>query len=217
VNSDGPSFCRIARSYRVLEKLAFGEGLQKVRVAHLSALATAEEVLVLGEGNGRFLKDLLRRNAVSRVTVVDASPVMIGLIRKYLLKTDLSRAKFITGDVLTLSWSRASFDAVVTPFFLDCFDKHSLIAFLPRVAGALKPKGRWLLADFVEPEALGGVRCIFNACILRGLYTFFRATCGIEARRVVDPLPILEKCGLRILDRRDFRGGLLRSLVLEKP
>lgn len=217
MKGEGTGFCRIARSYRVLEKLAFGEGLQKVRAAHLAALETAEEVLVLGEGNGLFLKELLRRNAGCRATVVDASPVMIALARKRLADADRARATFICEDVRTSSWSGDRFDAVVTSFFLDCFDERSLSAFLPGLAAALKPKGRWLLADFVEPDALRGVRRILNTCILRGLYTFFRVTCSIEARRVADPLPILEECGLRVLHRRDFPGGLLRSLVLEKP
>ncbi len=210
-------FCRIARSYRALEKLAFGGRLQRARTANLSVLDAAEEVLVLGEGNGLFLKQLLARNARCRVTVVEASPVMIELARKRLEEKCLARATFLCRDVRASKWRGERFDAVVAPFFLDCFEERSLSAFLPGLAASLKPKGLWLLADFVEPDGPGGVRRILNACILRGLYAFFRATCSIEARRVADPLPILEGCGLRVIRRRDFPGGLLHSVVLEKP
>ena len=46
---------RIARSYRWLEYAAFGVALERARFDFLRCAAEARRVLILGEGDGRFL------------------------------------------------------------------------------------------------------------------------------------------------------------------
>ena len=57
----------IASSYRWLEYAAFGLALENARFDFLSHAAAARRVLILGEGDGRFLARLLRCNRQARV------------------------------------------------------------------------------------------------------------------------------------------------------
>ena len=54
---------RIASGYRWLEYAAFGLALEQARFDFLSRAAGARRVLILGEGDGRFLARLLDESA----------------------------------------------------------------------------------------------------------------------------------------------------------
>ena len=69
-----PSFDLLAPAYQSLEQLAFGGLLHWCRTAHLARLAACRRALVLGDGDGRFLADLLRANPTLEVDSVDISP-----------------------------------------------------------------------------------------------------------------------------------------------
>jgi SAM-dependent methyltransferase len=71
------SFDRIARTYHLFETVAFGYALQRARTAFISRIGPGERVLILGEGNGRFLAELLHRNPGVEIDCIDASAAMI--------------------------------------------------------------------------------------------------------------------------------------------
>ena len=52
-------FNQLARPYRWLERAVFGGRLQRARCAHMQTFLAAESILLLGEGDGRFLEALL--------------------------------------------------------------------------------------------------------------------------------------------------------------
>ena len=208
-------FCRLARVYRLLETFTFGETLQCARVACLSLLADAEEILVLGEGDGRFLHALLAANPSCGVTVVDRSPAMLAFARRRLVPVQQDRVDFRLEDATRMNFPRQVFDVVVTHFFLDCFREDTLSDLISKIAASLRSGGRWLLADFVEPRGEGG-DAWFQHFALRMLYAFFRSTCGIAARQVVDPREMLSSQGLRETDRNIFARGWIFSSIWEK-
>ena len=53
------SFDRLARPYRLLETLAFGNALQRARTFWIDKIPSPKRALIVGEGNGRFLCELL--------------------------------------------------------------------------------------------------------------------------------------------------------------
>ncbi len=77
MNCDG-----IARWYRVLEYVVFGRALEGRRVEYLNDVADARRVLILGDGDGRFTAEFVRRNSRATVESVDLSGRMIEMAAK---------------------------------------------------------------------------------------------------------------------------------------
>src|SRR5579862_4048205 len=67
------SFDRLAPHYRWLEIVLAGEKLQHCRTAFLSQIRDAHDVLILGEGNGRFLLECRKTLSSAQITCVDSS------------------------------------------------------------------------------------------------------------------------------------------------
>jgi ubiquinone/menaquinone biosynthesis C-methylase UbiE len=201
---------RLAASYRTLERLAFGGALMRARLRHLAALDGAERVLVIGEGDGRFVAALCRRNRRCRPTVIERSGAMIALAQAR-LEGDTARVRFVQGDVRDLDVGGERFDAVVTHFVLDLFGPGTLDALIPRLASTLTPQGVWLLADFALPER-GPGRWRAHAWLIL-LYALFRLRTDQEATRLHDPGASLTAAGLTPDRVVELQMGLLRTAV----
>ena len=205
------SFDAVAPWYRTLEILAFGNALQRARVAGLDAIGSPRRALIVGEGNGRFLAALLQRQALIRIDCVDGSERMLDLARRHVLKTapgEISRVAFFQHDVT--SWvPNDRYDLIVTHFFLDCFNTQQVGSIVAKLAQASAPNAAWLLADFRIPEAG------FGRSQARGwltvMYWFFRTVARIEARDLLDPSRFLRAEGFELVRQQLFRGGMLKS------
>jgi ubiquinone/menaquinone biosynthesis C-methylase UbiE len=211
------SFDRLAKSYQTLETLRFGGRLQACRVAGLSWLAPPREVLLLGEGNGRFLLELVRTFDEASIHVIDASPAMLTQARKRVAThapAALDRIRFQQGRVPHFDLDPNFYDLLVTNFFLDCFDRDALDRLLPFLDRSLTSEATWLYADFCLPER--PVRRLRARFWLTVMYRFFRLTTDLRARALVDPLPALRElgwvCEKSVRSDRDF----LLSCVLKR-
>jgi len=209
------SFCRFARAYNFLEKLMFKDALEKTRCACLDSISEAKRILLLGEGDGRFLAKLTSINLDCRITVLDVSPIMLALAKTRVSPAFQGEIHFCKEDATKFPFPLEAFDAVVTHFFLDCFTEETLSALLEKLSSTLRPRGKWLIADFVEPSQ-STLPSLPQFLCLRILYAFFRLTCGIEARRVISPHKILRTHGLHESRCIIFSNGLLTSLVFVK-
>ena len=67
------NFDRIAPWYRSLEWIVFGDKLQRCRIASLAEIGAPRRVLIVGEGDGRFLAEFLRVHPDAEVDCLDAS------------------------------------------------------------------------------------------------------------------------------------------------
>src|SRR5205085_12587628 len=76
------SFDAIAPWYRTLETIAFGQSLQRARDACLAEISAPRRALIVGEGNGRFLCELLRAHPALEVDCVESSKQMIELAQE---------------------------------------------------------------------------------------------------------------------------------------
>ncbi len=203
------SFDRLASIYAVLENLSFGARLQDCRTAGLSWIEPPRRTLLLGEGDGRFLLEILQRFPDTRIHVIDASPAMLSRARNRVekqLPDALDRIVFEEARMPHHPLDAAAYDLLVTHFFLDCFDREGLERLLPYLAPCLTTDAQWLLADFRLPEQ-GWYR--LRARLWLGLmYRFFALTTDLEARTLQDPRPILKSLGWRcdryLLSDRDF-------------
>jgi SAM-dependent methyltransferase len=188
-----PRFDRLAPHYRWLERLTYGDRLQRCRVALLGEVTDARRVLVLGEGDGRFLAAFLAANRVATVEVIDGSPAMVALARRRI--GDMAgRVTFRVADARDFA-PAGPFDLVVTNFFLDCLPDGQLGPLVARLAPLLAPGGRWLVGDFRVPDR-GRLRQLAARVALGGMYAAFRAVTRLPAGRLADPRPHLRAAGL---------------------
>jgi ubiquinone/menaquinone biosynthesis C-methylase UbiE len=206
------SFDFIAPVYRTLEAVAFGGDLQRARVACLGEIGTPRRALIVGEGNGRFLCELLRRHPSIEVDCVDMSQRMLELARQWIerrLPADAARVRFLRHDITSWSPPEAFYDLVVTHFFLDCFSENRIADIVNRLSRAATSSATWLLADFCMPA--GGFARVRARLWLAAMYRFFQITAGIEARELEDPSPFLRVARFALVSRHLSRSGMLKS------
>jgi ubiquinone/menaquinone biosynthesis C-methylase UbiE len=204
------SFDVLAPHYRWMEFVLAGEKLQRCRTAFLDSVAGAKNILILGEGNGRFLLECRRKSPDARITCVDASARMLSLARKRLdASVGCERIEFVCADALGWRPRDGEFDVIVTHFFLDCFRADQLEVLAGKLSRAAAPRANWLLADF--QMAATGAQRIRSRVILWMMYRFFRIVTRLPAVKLTSPDAILQQQGFRLYERRISEWGLLHS------
>jgi ubiquinone/menaquinone biosynthesis C-methylase UbiE len=205
------SFDLLAPHYRWMEWVLAGEKLQRCRTLFLGEVAQSRDVLIVGEGNGRFLLECRRQLADARITVVDASARMLASARERLQRSGLNpdHVQYIHADALSWNPATRAHDLVVTHFFLDCFPAPQLEKVVNNLAQGAAPDARWLLADFQVP-ARGLARQ--RARIIHAMmYIFFRVAARLPARRLAPPDEFLRAQKFSLRERRISDWGLLHS------
>jgi ubiquinone/menaquinone biosynthesis C-methylase UbiE len=204
----------LARWYRWIEHAVYGRSLERCRFAFLERLSHANRVLMLGEGDGRALERLLKLAPQVRVDVVESSAEMIALARAR-CSEQLSRVTFAQQDALTVVWPRNRYDAVTVLFFLDCFTPPEVRVLIRRAVDATVPGGFWLVGDFAVPDR--GWRRWHAKILIAIMYRFFGVTTGLRVRALPPIEHLLLEAGLRKLDGKALRGGMIRSEIWQKP
>ena len=204
MNCDG-----LARWYRLLEYAGFGRSLERRRTAFLARMTTARRVLVLGDGDGRFLSAFLRSNRFAEVDSVDNSAAMLALARGRVGKADAARVRFHHADVRRWQPPPVSYDLIVTHFFLDCFPDAVLQPLVTRLAAFAAPGARWVVSEFRQP--VDGLAAWHARAWLAGLYAFFRITTGLRVRRLPEHAASLEAVGFHLEREVVAHFGLLTS------
>jgi SAM-dependent methyltransferase len=182
----------IARWYRWLEYAAFGGALRKRREAFLFELGNPQKVLVLGDGDGRFLQLFTALYPNAEITAVDSSASMIALAQ--------SRAPGVTfhhSDAREFLFDE-QYDLAVAHFFFDCFASGELQTLLARIQTTT-----WLISEFRNTR--------WSWPILRSLYLFFRLTTALEVTKLPDHRPALAAQGYRIEKEQSALAGLVAS------
>lgn len=213
-SSDVARFDILAPHYDWMEAILAGRKLDRCREALIGSLPEVRDVLLVGEGHGKFLTEILRRKPEAEITCVDASAQMLEVSRRRLERMGLSheRVRFVCADVREAELS--TYDLVVTNFFLDCLTEGQLEAVTRRLADCLRPGGRWLVADFQIPST--GWKRWRAQGIHWLMYRFFRAITRLPAGEMHPPAPYLQRSGLRCEERREFDWGLLYSELWRK-
>jgi ubiquinone/menaquinone biosynthesis C-methylase UbiE len=200
------SFDLIAPYYCRLENVVFGSRLQAARTAFVSQLAPPQRVLVVGEGDGRFLAEFAKLQPEAEIDCLESSPRMIELAKK---RTRGRKINFLCAALEELELSKGSYNLVVTHFFLDCFSEKTLPEIVSRIARAAAPRADWLIAEFQEPA--GGWFRFARSGLIRFMYFFFRLSAGIEGRRLIDYGPLLQASGFTLSRVAGSPNDMIRS------
>lgn len=198
----------LARWYRWLEYAGFGRALERRRTAFLDTMTTARRVLMLGDGDGRFLAAFARVNTHAEVDCVDNSPQMLVLARRR-IGGDATRVRFHLADAAGWHPPAVGYDLIVTHFFLDCFADGELRPLIARLSVLTAPGARWVVSEFRQPT--NGLAAWHARMWVAGLYAFFRIMTGLRVRRLPDHAAALAAGGFRLDHEETARFGLLTS------
>jgi SAM-dependent methyltransferase len=196
----------IAPHYWWIERLGMGRTLERRRRWFLPKLGNARRALVLGDGDGRFLRELLRRNSIVRADYADLSRRMMELARQ---KAGDARVTYRQADARTLDLARGEYDLIATHFFFDCFERGELDALIARIANAAQPGAQWIVSEFRTQN-------IAARLLVSALYLFFAVTTGLKTRKLVDHRPIMQANGFRLASASHSRAGLVVSELWER-
>ena len=210
----------LARWYQWLEYAGFGRALERRRLAFLPQISGARKVLMLGEGDGRFLVSFLRVNPDAEVDYVDSSGKMLALARGRTCANNvlaLERVHFHRAEAG--SWLRSQspqgYDLICTHFFLDCFTVEQLESLMADIGRLAQKRVCWIVSEFHYPTGWLGHRA--GGLFIRMLYLFFRWVTGLQVDCLPDHGSVLRAIGFERVERQSTLGGLLISEWWERP
>lgn len=213
----GPArFDRLARPYRWMEYFSFGPYLQRCRMFRLKEAVERRRALVYGDGDGRFLAELVKRAPDIEAAAVDSSAAMLRQAARKLQAG--SRVRLVHADALAsdpAQFPEAPFDLVVSHFFLDCFTEPEIALLLSRVHTAVCDNAIWIVSDFAIPQRAPARQ--IAALIVRGLYLAFGLLTGLTTRRLPDHGRVMQEAGWLLEDRSRLLLGLLVSERWRRP
>ena len=208
------NFDLIARPYRWLEYLTLGRTLERCRLYYLPNLLQQKRALVIGDGDGRVLSQLLRQNPHLRADAVDTSAAMLHLLRRNCEAAAPNTATRLTThhtNVLNLSPTppeEEKYDLVVTHFFLDCLTQPELEALIARLTPTLAPGALWLISDFRIPT---GPMHLPARVLVRSLYLTFRILTNLRTTHLPDHATPLTQAGLTQISHHHSLAGILTT------
>jgi SAM-dependent methyltransferase len=208
-----PNFNPIARPYRWLEYLTLGRSLESCRTHYLPELLDCRRALVLGDGDGRFLAQLLTQNPHLHADAVDTSTTMLQLLRQRCeAATPNAAARLRTHNASALTFPlEDSYDLIVTHFFLDCFTQPELESLITHIIPTLTPRALWLISDFRIPT---GAMRLPAKLLVRSLYLAFRLLTGLRTTHLPDYTTPFTQAGLTRIAQHHSIAGILTTELL---
>lgn len=196
----------IAPYYDFLQKLVFGNALQKAQSFYLKDFPDSKKVLIIGGGSGEILKSISDVLNSDRVVFVEQSENMIAKAKKR--KVDIKDLDFVCENVL--EWkSTEKFDLVILPFILDCFSTDTTIQLLQNLKDILAENGRVLFTDFVQTPNKRGL----SKLLISVMYFFFGMTAKLKTRKLPDFDLAFERAGYENIKKNYFVKQLVQSRV----
>lgn len=197
------SYDTLAPFYERLETWVFRGALQRARCEVLASWEGPgpREVLLLGEGDGRFLRAAVARWPEARFVVIDFS---VGMRRQALRRVELPAVEWIAADVREglVGRAAASADLVVSHFFLDCFSEATLRAWEPEVRRCLRPRGTWWISEFAADTR-------WQRLFLWVMYRCFRVATETEASAFPNYANLLDAEGWKREPRNAWWRGFI--------
>src|SRR3979411_949665 len=98
--------------------MVYGSVLDQARRSFVERIDRGQKILLVGEGNGRFLVEMMAQKQAGFITVVDASAMMLATLKHRIRNLDgRERVQLIHADFLEWSAPIGRFDGIITHFF----------------------------------------------------------------------------------------------------
>jgi ubiquinone/menaquinone biosynthesis C-methylase UbiE len=204
-----PDFDPVARIYRFAEYLTLGPLLQRTRTHFLPQLPPRHRALLLGDGDGRFLAQLLTHQPNLRALAIDTSATMLHLLRQR-CQPHAHRLQTLQASALSVT-PAPDIDLITTHFFLDCLTQPELNTLAHQIATHTAPGTLWLLSDFAIPPT-PRLRP-FATLYIRALYVAFRILTGLRVTHLPNPQAALASAGFDRIARHELLHGLLYTEI----
>lgn len=202
-------YTRVAGAYRWLEVLVFSSTLQKARLSYLDALlqnlieVESPSIAVVGDGDGRFLAELLKCEQDFKIDYIDCSSGMLRVAQK--------RA----GHDPRVTWHceqfekgvQKSYDAIACHFVLDGFDCEHRHRFVGVMSASLNPSGILLVSDFDSRAHRKAAALVF--C----MQCFFHIFTGVPFAEVSRPDEMFIECEMTKVGETEWWKGAIFSQI----
>lgn len=195
-------FDNIAPYYSFLSKVVFGNKLLEAQCYFLDRIPTEGNVLILGGGDGTFLKRLMAYRPKVRVVYVERSVKMIQLAKK---KTASDSVTWVNGSWSDLS-SGVTFDVVITNFFFDLFTQEECLEIIQKVSRQVAHQSIWMVTEFMQPKRW------WDKVILWVMFKFFKMFSGMRVQALSD-WNICFKKSYKEEERKYFRNEFIVNAV----
>lgn len=205
----GVDYSAVAGVYRWLEFCVFGSGLQDARVGLLDDLLervshqSDPRVLLVGDGDGRFLEELLLRVECVRVDYVDCSEGMMLEAQGRVGLDD--RVSWACADLFT--WEELGYEVVVAHFLLDGFSGEARRRVIERLVSKLRCGGLFLVSDFDSRASFYGRVMV---CVMQVFFRMFAQVPFVDVCRADAEFEALR--GLMVSEKSWRRGWIYTQL-----
>ena len=205
-----PRFDALSTFYPALERLAFGRGLDRARTSYAEALRRARRILLVGEGNGRFLAWALRRSVPgpdATLVVLESSGRMLDRARRRCARLPAGgHVRFVQADARHWRSADGPFDLIVTHFVFDLYRPPAQRVLLQNLHAQAAPGASWVDVDFVADPGP-----IWHRSLMRLQYAFFRVATALEADRLYPVDAAFARLGWRLERCRRHLGGSVEA------
>ena len=205
--SSQPSYNKIAKNYDFLSRLVFFKSQVKAQTEQLGYLSHCKSLLLVGGGTGWILEDLNAIKEPIKIVFVETAAAMIALARKV---DTHHHIEFVHQDIEAYQGDRV-FDAVLTPFLFDNFDRAKAERVFARIDALLLPRGIWLYVDF----HLNKQSAWWKSALLKTMQLFFRLINVVRVNDLVDVAPFF-KGQYVIVAEKHYYGDFIKAAVYEK-
>jgi ubiquinone/menaquinone biosynthesis C-methylase UbiE len=206
------TFDLVASFYPLLEQTVFGSTLSQARSFFMTPVRAGNHILLIGEGNGRFLFEALEQTSAASFTVVDSSARMLAAAARRLATVErCPRVELIHADILEWRSPAANYDRVVTHFFLDQFTPNRIRPIVEKISRLATEHALWINVDFTAESPR-----LRQKLLMWAQYRFFRTFAGIESSMLFDPRPWIRQAGWVILEARSLDSGWISAQLMSR-
>jgi len=206
------NFDLIAKHYNWMEKIIFRSDLEKVRSMNLALIKNAKAILLLGDGDGRFLEQVSLMGTDAFIVSVDSSAKMIDLSKRKLEKSALNVEFNCTKIEDFQPIESFKPDLIIAHFFLDCFTHDEVKLIIDRVSEWAAVNAKFVISDFSITKKTSFNR-IYQKMLTKIMIRFFRLFCGISTRFLPNIPKIMTTQGWNCLSQESLKSEFINSWV----